>query len=84
MDYIDNRIHRGDIPKQNFVVYANTSIVVRLNVVAQSAEEALEKGQQIFDKMTDQEIISMGFIGAPLDGVFLVEDLDGIVLLERS
>jgi len=69
---------------QQFVVYANTSIVVPLEVSADSAEEALNKGEQIFDNMTDEEIISAGMIGAPLDGVFCVKNLEGDIILEKG
>jgi len=68
---------------QQFVVYANVSIVVPLEVSAHSAEEALSKGEQIFDDMTDEEIISAGMIGAPLDGVFCVKNLEGDTMLEK-
>jgi hypothetical protein len=69
---------------QQFVVYANTSIVVPIEVSADSAEKALDKGEQIFDNMTDEEIISSGMIGAPLDGVFCVKNLQGDVILEKA
>jgi hypothetical protein len=68
---------------QQFVVYANTSIVVPIEVSADSAEEALTKGEKIFDNMTDEEIISTGVIGAPLDGVFCVKNLEGNIILEK-
>jgi hypothetical protein len=68
---------------QQFVVYANTSIVVPIEVYADSAEEALKKGEKIFNDMTDEEIISTGMIGAPLDGVFCVKNLEGDVMLEK-
>jgi len=69
---------------QQFVVYANTSIVVPIEVYADSAEEALERGEQIFDNMTDEEIISTGMVGAPLDGAFCVKNLEGDVILEKA
>ena len=68
---------------QQFVVYANVSIMVPLEVSADNAEEALKKGEQIFDDMTDEEILSSGMIGAPLDGVFCVKNLEGDVILEK-
>jgi hypothetical protein len=33
--------------------------------------------------MTDEEIISTGAIGAPLDGVFCVKNSEGDVILEK-
>jgi len=68
---------------QRLVVYANISLVVPIEVSANSAEEALKKGEQIFNGMTDEEIISAGMIGAPLDGVFCVKNLEGDIILEK-
>jgi len=68
---------------QQFVVYANVSIMVPLEVSAHSAEEALNQGEQIFNNMTDEEILSSGMIGAPLDGAFCVKNLEGDVILEK-
>jgi len=68
---------------QQFVVYANVSIMVPLEVSADNAKEALKKGEQIFNNMTDEEIISAGMIGAPLDGAFCVKNLEGDVILEK-
>jgi len=68
---------------EQFVVYANISIVVPIEVSAESAEEALKKGEQIFNDMTDETIITAGMIGAPLDGVFCVKNLEGDVILEK-
>jgi hypothetical protein len=66
-----------------FVVYANIGIVVPIEISAANAEEALKKGEQIFNKMTDDEILSVGMIGAPLDGVFCVKNLKDEVILEK-
>jgi hypothetical protein len=57
--------------------------MVPLEVSAHSAEEALNQGEQIFNNMTDEEILSSGMIGAPLDGAFCVKNLEGDVILEK-
>lgn len=69
---------------QEFIVYGNISIVVPIKVSADNAEEALKKGEQIFDNMTEEEILSKGMIGAPLDGVFCVKNLEGDTILEKT
>jgi len=82
--YYQWHFNREEVLKmQQFVVYANTSIVVPIGVSADSAEEALDKGEQIFNNMTDEEIIFAGMIGAPLDGVFCVQNREGDVILEK-
>ena len=60
-----------------YKVYADIAVVVELDVEAGDPEEALRRGDRLFNALSDEEIMRRGAVGAPLAGAFEVRNARG-------
>jgi hypothetical protein len=66
-----------------YKVYADVAVVVEMEVEAGDPEEALRRGDRLFNALSDKEILRRGAIGAPLAGAFEVRDKTGRTVLTK-